>query len=68
MTANVALRFVLLYGVPRRDLIAGGSAITEALEAGALTPLPTHDFSLDQVAAAHEAQESNVTGKVLIHL
>lgn len=68
MSANVTLRFVLLYGVPRAALVAAAAGITEALDAGALTPLPVHRFPLADVAAAHEAQEANVTGKVLVDL
>lgn len=68
MSANVTLRFVLLYGVPRPQLESAAVAITEALEAGALTTLPTHRFTLDDIAAAHEAQESNAIGKVLVDL
>ena len=68
MTANVTLRFVLLYGVPRPTLEEGARALTDALEAGALTTLPVHRFELDDIAAAHEAQEANVTGKVLVDL
>lgn len=68
MTANVTLRFVLLYGVPRDALIEGARRVNQALEAGALTALPVHRFSLDQVADAHQAQQANVTGKVLVVL
>ncbi len=68
MSANVVLRFVLLYGVPRPALMAATRAITDALTAGDLTELPVHRFSLDGIAAAHEAQEAGVTGKVLVEL
>lgn len=68
MVANVALRFVLLYGVPRAALLEGVRHVTTALEAGALTPLPTQVFDLDDIAAAHEAQEARVTGKVLVRV
>jgi NADPH2:quinone reductase len=66
MTANVTLRFLLLYGVPGPALDAAVTDITAALEAGALTPLPAHRFGLEEAAAAHEAAERGVTGKVLI--
>jgi NADPH:quinone reductase len=66
MSANVVLRFVLLYGVPRPALMEAANAITAAMEAGALTDLPVHRFSLDEVAAAHEAQEAGAIGKVLV--
>jgi NADPH2:quinone reductase len=68
MTANVSIRFVLLYGVPRAALMEGARVLTGALEAGALTSLPLHRFPLDETAAAHQAQEANVTGKVLVDI
>jgi NADPH:quinone reductase len=66
MTANVTLRFVLLYGVPRAALDQAASDITTALAAGALTGLPVTRFGLDDIAAAHEAVEAGVVGKVLV--
>jgi NADPH2:quinone reductase len=66
MSANVTLRFVLLYGVPQAALEQGAADITAALEAGALTPLPPHRFLLDDIAAAHEAVENGVNGKVFV--
>ncbi len=68
MSANVTIRFVLLYGVPRASLVEGTQVVTEALSASALTSLPVHRFALDDAVAAHEAQEANVTGKVLLDL
>jgi NADPH:quinone reductase len=68
MTANVNLRFVLLYGVPHDVLRTAAQRVTEAVAAGALTALPVHRFPLDEVAAAHEAVESGVTGKVLVDI
>ncbi len=66
MSANVTLRFVLLYGVPQPALDQGAADLTAALEAGALTPLPPHRFLLGQHAAAHEAVENGVSGKVFV--
>ncbi len=66
MSANVTLRFVLLYTVPETAADQAVADITDALRAGALTPLPVHRFRLDDIAAAHEAVEKGVTGKVLI--
>lgn len=66
MTANVTLRFILLYGVPAPALDAAVTDITAALSAGALTELPPHRFGLDETAAAHEAVEAAAVGKVLI--
>jgi NADPH:quinone reductase len=68
MNANVALRFVLLYGVPAEAIDQAVTDITRALAAGALTPLPIIRFPLDQIAAAHEAVERGAIGKVVIEL
>jgi NADPH2:quinone reductase len=68
MTANVILRFVLLYGVPAGALDRAAADITAALAAGDLTGLPVHKYSLDDIAAAHEAAEAGVVGKVIVTL
>jgi NADPH2:quinone reductase len=66
MTANLLLRFVLLYGVPRSALEHAARDITIALAAGALTELPVTRFPLEEIAAAHEAVEAGTPGKVLV--
>jgi NADPH:quinone reductase len=66
MTANVMLRFVLLYGVPAATLDQAAADITAALAAGALTGLPVHKFPLDEIAAAHEAAEAGAVGKIIV--
>lgn len=68
MARNVCLRFVLIYGVPERDLRAAVDAVTAALAAGDLTELPAHRFALDEIAAAHEAVEAGSVGKVLVDI
>lgn len=68
MSANVNLRFVLLYGVPPEVLRATAHEVTVAAAKGDLTPLPMHRFALDDVVAAHEAVESGVTGKVVVDI
>ncbi len=68
MTANVTLRFVLLYGVPRPFMVQAAQGITAALAAGALTELPVHRFPLDEIAAAQEAVEAGAVGKVLVDI
>lgn len=68
MSANVNLRFVLLYGVPVDALRAAAREVTLAASDGSLTALPIHRFALDDVAAAHEAVESGVTGKVVVDI
>src|SRR5258708_19009816 len=67
MTANVVLRFVLLYVVPPEALSQAVQDITAALADGALTELPVTRFPLDEIAAAQDAVEGGaVVGKVLI--
>lgn len=66
MTANVTLRFILLYTVPRAALLQAAADITQALRDGALTELPVTRFPLDQAAEAHEAVESGAVGKVIV--
>lgn len=66
MSANVNLRFVLLYGVPDPALDQAVADITTAVAAGALTELPVHRFALDDAVAAHEAVENGAVGKVII--
>jgi NADPH2:quinone reductase len=68
MSANVTLRFVLLYSVPRTALRAAVDQVSVALADGALTALPVRRFALDDVVAAHEAVESGTGGKVLLDL
>ena len=66
MTANVTLRFILLYGVPRPALRQAAADITAALTEGALTELPVHRFGLADIVAAHAAVEAGALGKVLV--
>jgi NADPH:quinone reductase len=66
MTANVALRFILLYGVPRPALDQAAADISAAIEAGALTALPVARFPLEQIAAAQDAVAAGAVGKVCV--
>jgi NADPH2:quinone reductase len=66
MTANVTLRFILLYGVPRAALRQAAADITAALAEGALTALPVHRFGLSEIVAAHQAAEAGPLGKVVV--
>ena len=62
----MVLRFVLLYGVPAAALDRAASDITAALAAGDLTGLPVRKYPLDDIAAAHQAAEAGVVGKVIL--
>ncbi|MDX6338466.1 MAG: NADPH:quinone reductase [Streptosporangiaceae bacterium] len=66
MTANIVLRFMLLYSLPQAVLDQGAADIGTALRAGALTELPGHKFPLEEITAAHEAVEQGASGKVLV--
>jgi len=66
MTANLVLRFILLYGVPIEALDRAAADITAAVADGALTELPVHKFGLQDIVAAHEACEAGPLGKVLV--
>jgi len=67
MTANVVLRFILLYGVPASAFDRAAADITAALADGALTELPVAArFPLSDIAAAHQAAEAGPLGKVLV--
>jgi len=66
MTANVLLRFILLYNVPDAALDQAAADVSAALAEGALTELPNHRYPLSDIVAAHEACEAGPVGKVLV--
>jgi NADPH2:quinone reductase len=66
MAANVVLRFVLVYTIPRLALRRAVADVSEAVREGALTTLPLHRFPLDRAAEAHDAVQGGAVGKVLI--
>jgi len=68
MTANVTLRFILLYGIPAEAADQAVRDIGAALTAGALTALPMTRFPLDQIVAAQEAVEAGTGGKVVVEI
>jgi NADPH:quinone reductase len=68
MTANVIMRFVLLYRIPAAAMDRAAADITAALAAGDLTGLPVHKYPLAAIAAAQEAVEAGAMGKVIVTL
>jgi NADPH:quinone reductase len=66
MTKNVNLRFMLIYEIPRDALRLAVDEVSAALADGDLSELTPHRFSLDDIAAAHDAVASNAVGKVLV--
>jgi NADPH2:quinone reductase len=70
---NVRFQGLLLYTVGAEALLAAAADITRALEDAALrvgekSGLPLTWFPLEETAAAHDAVEAGVTGKVLIRV
>lgn len=68
---NVRYQFVLLYPLDPALLQAAAEDVNDAVASGGLrvgahVGLPLHHFALDQAAAAHDAVESQVVGKVLL--
>jgi NADPH2:quinone reductase len=68
MSQNITLRFMLLYAITAAELQAAIEATVAAVDAGALSTLPLHRFTLDQTAEALRAVEHGAVGKVLIDL
>jgi NADPH2:quinone reductase len=66
MREGIRLSFMLIYTSPQEALRAAVNEITSALINRALRPLPTTMFALGEIAAAHEASERGMTGKVLV--
>ena len=71
MTKNVRLQFILTYTVTDEQKQDAVAAVSGALEAGALRVgedygLPLTRFPLEETAAAHDASEQGIVGKVLI--
>jgi len=66
MRANAGIEFMLAYTMPGAAKELAITDITAALTERALTPLPATRFTLAQTAAAHDAVQSGVVGKILI--
>ncbi len=56
----------MVYGIGRPALRAAVDGVSQAVAVGALTTLPIHRFVLQDTAAAHDAVERGVVGKVVI--
>ena len=66
MTANVVLRFILLYGVPAAAMDHAVADVSAALAEGVLTELPCQRFPLSDIVKAQEAAEAGPVGKVFV--
>ncbi|MBO0676537.1 NADPH:quinone reductase [Mycolicibacterium sp. S2-37] len=73
MWVNARYQFLVLYTVGDDVLATARDDVAAAVAAGAMevgedAGLPLHYFPLEDTAAAHDAVESGVTGKVLIRV
>ncbi|MGD1910149.1 MAG: NADPH:quinone reductase [Rivularia sp. (in: cyanobacteria)] len=69
MLRNITIRTILVYTMPVEAKKAAIQDITTALEAGALRHNIAQRFSLAEVAAAHEAQDSGkMIGKAIVEI
>lgn len=68
MGGNATIRFMLVYGLLPEAIAAAVRDVSEALDRGCLTRLPEHEFTLQDVVAAHEAVEKGAVGKVLVRM
>jgi NADPH:quinone reductase len=70
---NLRYQFLILYTLQERFLHAAVEDVVEAVRAGAIrvgddAGMPLHHYPLDQTAAAHDAVEGGVVGKVLLDI
>ncbi|MEJ3405642.1 NADPH:quinone reductase [Rathayibacter sp. YIM 133350] len=71
IAANLRYQFVLIYTMGTDAWVAAGEDVTSAARDGALAVgesagLPLHRYRLEETAAAHDAVEGGIIGKVLI--
>lgn len=66
MGALTTLKFMLVYHLPQAMLDHGIRDVTALLNAGVVSVLPEHRFTLADTAQAHEAVENAAVGKVVI--
>jgi NADPH2:quinone reductase len=68
MTAGLHLRFMLLYAEPSAELHEAVRAVDGVVRAGALRTPAVQRYPLDEIVAAHLAQEAGGIGKILIDI
>jgi NADPH:quinone reductase len=67
MRQHLTIHFVLVYTMPREAHWAAAREVNAALESGRYHPHIARTFRLDQIAEAHDAQDTGQTvGKLLI--
>ena len=65
---SLTFRFILLYNLGREELERAAGEVERALDDGALTLPPVTRFPLEDIASAHELQESGPLGRVLVDI
>jgi NADPH2:quinone reductase len=69
MAQGLTMHFVLVYVMPREAHLAAARDINACLELGRYRPHVARRFPLDEIAAAHEAQEGGrAVGKLLVEV
>jgi NADPH2:quinone reductase len=68
MRRNTTFRFVLVYTMPFEALRQAVIEVGAAVRDGALTALPVHRYSLQDIADAHDAVEQAAVGKVVVEI
>ena len=68
MVTNTTVSYVLLYNITAAAMAADVAWVRGAVASGALRPLPSTTFGLDDVVAAQEAVENGAVGKVMLVL
>lgn len=69
LLSSISVHFVLVYMMPHAAHTQAAQDITAALAAGRLRPRIARRFTLDQIAAAHEAVEAgSLLGKAVVEL
>lgn len=65
---SLSFRFILLYNFGREELERSAAVVERALDDGALTLPAVTRFPLEDIASAHELQESGPFGRVLLDI
>lgn len=68
MYKNITVHHVLVFGMPEEAKQAAIRDITSSLERGTLTAHLGQHFTLEEIAAAHEAVERGSLGKVILEI
>lgn len=65
---SLTVTFIALFSLPEALEQQASADVSAWLATGRLVPPRLHEYALDDTAAAHEAVEQGVLGKVLVHV